>query len=70
MLGVGKVRGNIKDIVATEYIISFKIGKVEVSGVYFLPESIDIISIYLTLYSLEKLSLILGDINTRFRDPK
>ena len=53
----------------TEYTISFTYNEEVISGVYFPPATLETLAVGILLDSLRLSTIILGDINTRFRDP-
>lgn len=67
LLATYKARARIKRYsVPSEYAISFSVGRYIISGVYFSP-SLPSLDVEYTLSALSYSSVILGDINTRFR---
>jgi hypothetical protein len=69
LLGSCHARSKVGQVQVTEYSITFSYGKQAVTGVYFPPTTLTSTGITSLLDSLKTSTVILGDINTRFRDP-
>ena len=69
LLGTSEARGRIRDyVVLSDHAITFSAGKQRVSGVYFAP-SMSVSDLEQALASIKSSDIVLGDVNTRFRDP-
>ena len=68
LLGTHLGQSRIRKVKITSYSITFTVEKHTISGVYFPPSSISTADVATALTSLRLSSVILGDINTRFRD--
>ena len=69
LIGSYEARSKVGQYSATEHTITFSLGKIVITGVYFPPTTLDSAAIGVLLNSLRGSTMILGDINTRFRDP-
>jgi hypothetical protein len=69
LLGSHHARSRIERVETTEHSITFYRDKHSFSGVYFPPATLDIHDLTSLLNSLKRSTVILGDINTRFKDP-
>jgi hypothetical protein len=69
LLGSHHARSTVERVETTEHSITFYRGKLSVSGVYFPPATLNIHDLASLLGSLQHSTVILGDINTRFKDP-
>jgi hypothetical protein len=68
LLGTLQTRGRVSEVTETQHSITFRVGQHIVSGVYF-PPSLDLHLLPSLLADLAPSTILLGDINTRFRDP-
>lgn len=69
LLGTHQARSMVGKVEITEHSITFHRGRQTVTGVYFPPTTMDINELASVLTSLQHSTVILGDINTRFKDP-
>jgi len=69
LLGSHDARSKAERVDITEHSITFRRGKHSFSAVYFPPTSLDVDNLALLLDSLRHSTVILGDINTCFKDP-
>jgi len=69
LIGSNHARSQVKTFQATEHTLTFEYGRHVISGVYFPPTTLDTQSMSSLLDSLAASTVIMGDINTRFRDP-
>ena len=69
LLGSHHARSKIDRCRVTEHSITFVYGKISCTGVYFPPSTLSLAGIQAILESVKSSTIILGDINTRFRDP-
>jgi hypothetical protein len=69
LLGSHHARSKVEKVDITEHSLTFYRGKHSFSGVYFPPTTLDSVTLASLLDSLKSSTVILGDINTRFRDP-
>jgi hypothetical protein len=70
LLGSHHARSMVDHIETTEFSITFRRGKRVVTGVYFPPTTLEIGDLAQLLQRIRYSTVILGDINTRFRDPE
>jgi hypothetical protein len=70
LLGSHHMRSKISHIETTEFSITFHQGQLACTGVYFPPTTLAIDEMSKLLNSFKQSAIILGDINTRFRDPE
>lgn len=70
LLGSHHARSNVDHIETTEFTITFRRGKHTFTGVYFPPTTLDIGDLAQLLDQNRHSTVIMGDINTRFRDPE
>ncbi|KAE9379804.1 hypothetical protein N431DRAFT_310855, partial [Stipitochalara longipes BDJ] len=68
LLGTLHSRTKVREVMRTEHSITLHTGKHIISGVYF-PPSLDLQTLQEQLSDLAASTILLGDINTRFRDP-
>lgn len=69
LLGSHQARSNTDKVSITEHSITFYKSKLSITGVYFPPTTLDQDSLRNALDSLRCSTVILGDMNVRFRDP-
>jgi hypothetical protein len=69
LIALYEARSKVSRIQVTEYSITFYYSKQTISGVYFPLIILDSAAIRLLLGSIKSSTIILGNINTRFRDP-
>lgn len=69
LLGSHQARSRVERVQVTEHSIVFRRGKQSFAGIYFPPTSLKIEDLARILDSLRRATVILGDINTRFKDP-
>jgi hypothetical protein len=69
LLGTHAARSAVDRVETTEHSITLHRGRQSVTGVYFPPTTISTDEVASLLTSLRRSTAILGDINTRFRDP-
>jgi hypothetical protein len=69
LLGSYQARSKVQKLKVTEHSITFAYGKHSFTGVYFPPTTLDVTTLTSLLQTLQSSTVILGDINTRFRDP-
>lgn len=69
LLGSHHARSKVEKVDVTEHSLTFYQGKRSFSGVYFPPTTLDSTTLASLLTSLKSSTVILGDVNTRFRDP-
>lgn len=69
LLGSHQARSHVERVQVTEHSLVFRRGKQSFAGVYFPPTSLEIEDLTRLLDSLKRAIVILGDINTRFKDP-
>jgi hypothetical protein len=69
LLGSHHTRSKVKRVQVTEHSIAFRHGKCSVAGVYCPPRTLVIEDLAHLLDSIKQSTVILGDINTRFKDP-
>jgi hypothetical protein len=69
LLGSHQARSKVERVQVTGHTITFWRGKCSVAGVYFPPKSLEIEDLAHLVDSVKQSTVILGDINTRFKDP-
>jgi hypothetical protein len=69
LLGSGHVRSQVAQLSVTEHSITVSHGPYTISAVYCPPTTLDARALISLLNELQSSTVILGDINTRFRDP-
>jgi hypothetical protein len=62
-------RSQVGKVESTEHSITFYRDKRAFTGVYFPLTTLDLNLLSLLLSSFGKVTAVLGDVNTRFRDP-
>lgn len=70
LLGTQHARSQVERVVVTEHSIMFACGKLVIAGVYFPPTTLVIEDLTKVLNAVASATVIVGDINTRFRDPR
>jgi hypothetical protein len=70
LLGSHHARSSVDYITTTEYSITFRRDKRVFTGVYFPPTTLEIDNLARLMDQFKLSTVILGDINTRFRDPE
>lgn len=68
LLGTKHARGIMSNLSITPHLISFTATSLRISGVYFPPASMSNGDVDSHLKSLHDLSIVIGDINVRFRN--
>ena len=68
LLGSYQAQSKVQKLKVTEHSITFAYSKHSFTGVYFLPTTLDVTTLTSLLQTLQSLTVILGDINTCFRD--
>jgi hypothetical protein len=69
LLGSHHARSKVEGVRVTEHSIVFRRGKECIAGVYFPPQTMDVDELTQHLEMLKHTTVLLGDINTRFKDP-
>jgi hypothetical protein len=69
LLGTYDARSRARNIMTTEHTITFSRDDQVISGVYLPPKSLSPSDIQIILDELPKSTVLLGDINARFKDP-
>ena len=69
LLGSREARSQVERVSSTDYTITFVRNDQSFSGVYFPPRTLEIDSLTTLLNTITTSSIIIGDINTRFRLP-
>lgn len=68
LVGSCQARSEVRRFHVTEHSITFTCGRSTISGVYFPPSTLDLNTLSAYLEALRSSTVIVGDINTRFRD--
>lgn len=69
LLGSHQARSKVERLQVTRHTITFRHGKCSIAGVYFPPKSLEIEDLARLVDSVKQSTVIIGDINTRFKDP-
>jgi hypothetical protein len=69
LLGSQDARSRLDRVEVTEHSITLHRGKLSCTGVYLPPSTLTLANLTSLLNSICQSSIILGDINTRFKDP-
>ena len=69
LLGTYDARSKARNIITTEHTITFTRDDQVISGVYLPPTSLSPFDVQTILSKLQMSTVVLGDINVRFKDP-
>lgn len=69
LLGTRNAQSRVKSVKVSEYGITFTCGSHLISGVYFPPYTMHPDQMETILQGMKKSTIVMGDINTRFKDP-
>ena len=69
LLGTYHARSKVDRVECTEHSLTFYRNKQSYTGVYFPPATLGIVELAALLETFKHATVILGDINTRFKDP-